>query len=423
MTSYIPRLIDVLLDELQPHLAATSIYGPKGVGKTETARRRCVSSLELDRTPDKQRLEADAGLLTSLPGPLLIDEWQRWPESWDLVRRAVDAGAEKGRFLITGSSAPRGATVHSGAGRIVGIHMRPMSLPERGVGEPTISLEDLLTGKAEIAGETDVSLGDYVEEIVRSGFPDIRNEPTARLRRVRLDTYLDNIVHREFAEQGYPVRRPESLRAWLTAYAAAASSTAKYSEILDAATPNLGEKPDKHTTVKYRDALSGLWQLDPTPAWLPTTNHLLRLNQAAKHQLADPALVARLLDLDADALMTGRQSSAALNTGTVLGSLFESLVTLNVQVFAPNCEARVHHMRDRDGRHEIDLIITGRGGRVLALEVKLTTSPSDRDVRNLLWLKSKLGDGLTDMAVITTGQHAFRRKDGVAVIPAALLGP
>lgn len=423
MTRYKERVIDALLDELQPHLAATSIYGPKGVGKTETARRRCRSSLELDLSRDRQRLEADPGLLDSLPGPVLVDEWQRTPESWDFIRRAVDAGADKGRFLITGSSAPRGATVHSGAGRIVGMHMRPMTLLERGVGTPTVGLGDLLRGRAEITGETDAVLGDYVEEIVRSGFPDIRTEPTARLRRARLDTYIDNIVHREFAEQGYPVRRPESLRAWLMAYAAATSSTAKYSEILDAATPNLGEKPSKETTIRYRDALSGLWQLDPTPAWLPTGNHLDRLSRASKHQLADPALAARLLDLDVDSLMAGRQGSVALGANTVLGALFESLVTLCVQVFAPLSEARVHHLRDRDGRHEVDLIVTGLGGKVLALEVKLAATPTDRDCRHLLWLKDRMGADLADMVVITTGRHAYRRRDGVAVIPAALLGP
>jgi predicted AAA+ superfamily ATPase len=298
-----------------------------------------------------------------------------------------------------------------------------MTLVERGVGEPTVSLAELLKGGVEIGGETDLVLGDYVEEIVRSGFPDIRSEPTARLRRARLDTYIDNIVHREFAEQGYPVRRPESLRAWLAAYAAAVSSTAKYSEILDAATPNLGEKPSKDTTVKYRDALAGLWLLDPTPAWMPTSNSLQRLGQASKHQLADPALAARLLDLDADSLMAGRQGSVKRSNGTMLGALFESLVTLNIQAFAPNSEARVHHMRDRDGRHEVDLVVTGLGGRVIAIETKLTATPTDKDVRHLLWLKEQIGDDLTEMVIVTTGQHAYRRRDGVAVVPAALQGP
>ncbi|GMA23050.1 ATPase AAA [Luteimicrobium album] len=423
MSPYAPRVVDELLDELQPHLPATSIYGPKGVGKTETARRRATSVLALDEPADAERLRAAPQLLRDLPGPLLVDEWQRWPSSWDLIRRAVDDGAAPGRFLVTGSSAPRGVAVHSGAGRIVGIRMRPMSLSERGVEIPTVSLGAMLAGTATIDGETDVALAGYVEEITASGFPGIRGAATARLRRFALDTYIDNIVQREFPEAGYPVRRPESLRAWLAAYAAASSTTAKYSEILDAATPNQGEKPTKVTTLTYRDALSGLWLLDPTPAWMPVSNHLSRLGQAAKHQLADPALAARLLNLDADALLAGQQGSPAIDHRTILGALFESLITLEAQVFAQGAEARVHHLRDRDGRHEVDLVIEGRGGRVVALEVKLAAVPTDKDARHLLWLKERLGPQLVDMAVICTGRHAYRRRDGVAVVPAALLGP
>jgi len=421
--TYARRILDDLLDEVQPQLRATSIYGAKGVGKTALARRRARSVVELDQEADLQRLRADPALIVNLPGPLLIDEWQRWPESWDRVRRAVDDGAERGRYLLTGSSAPRGATVHSGAGRIVGFRLRPMSLSERGFETPTVSLAGLLTGSAEIGGVTERVLGDYVEEIVASGFPGVRDEPTARLRRLALDAYIDNIVQKEFPEAGYPVRRPQALRAWLAAYAAAVSSLAKYTEILDAATPNESDKPTKATTLTYRDVLSGLWLLDPTPAWLPGDNVLTRLGQAAKHQLADPALVTRLLNLDAAALMAGRDVGRAVGGGTMLGRLFESLVTLGVQAAAVPAEARVYHLRDRDGRHEVDLIVEGLGGAVVGLEVKLAATPDDHDVRSLLWLKQRLGDRLADMAVVTTGRHAYRRRDGVAVIPAALLGP
>ncbi len=156
---------------------------------------------------------------------------------------------------------------------------------------------------------------------------------------------------------------------------------------------------------------------------MPTSNHLARLGQASKHQLADPALAARLLNLDANGLMTGRGDTAAIDHSGILGALFESLVTLDVQVYAQNAEARVHHLRDRDGRHEVDLIVEGMGNRVVALEVKLTATPDDHDVRQLLWLRDQVGDTLADIAVITTGKYAYRRQDGVAVIPAALLGP
>lgn len=420
---YSRRIIDDLLDEVQPSLRAISIYGPKGAGKTATAERRAQTVLALDQDDDRQRLLADPDLIQSLPGPLLIDEWQRWPEVWDRVRRAVDEGSPRGRFLLTGSSAPRGTTIHSGAGRIIDLRLRPMSLPERAFETPTVSLAAMLAGSPDIHGETRRVLADYVDEIVASGLPGVRSEPTERLRRLALDSYIDNIVQKELPEAGFIARRPEALSAWLAAYAAASSSTASYSVILDAATPNQGDKPSKITTLTYRDALSGLWLLDPTPAWLPADNPLARLSQAAKHQLADPALSARLLNLDAAALISGRDSRRSVRGGSMLGPLFESLVTLNVQVFAGASEARVFHFRDHGGRHEVDLIVEGLGGVLVAIEVKLTATPDDDDVRHLHWLKAMFGDQIADIAIVTTGRYAYRRPDGVAVIPAALLGP
>jgi len=422
-SDYQRRVLDDVLDDLQPHLKATSIFGPKGVGKTATAARRAKTIIKLDDEFERLRLSADPSLLNTLPGPVLIDEWQRWPESWDQIRRAVDDFGERGRFLITGSSAPRGATTHSGAGRITGFRLRPMSLFERGVTEPTVSLGGLLSGEAEISGETNFRLDDYAYEITASGFPGIRTEPTERLRKVALDAYLQNVVQREFTEQGYSVRKPEMLQAWLAAYAAASSTTAKYVEILDAATPNEADKPSSKTTVAYRDALSALWLLDPTPAWIPTNNPLKRLGQASKHQLADPALSARLLGLDSNALLAGAAGPDGVNPGPLLGALFESLATLDMQVYAGQSDAQVSHYRDQDGRREIDLIVTGENNSTVAFEVKLSAKPTDADVRHLLWLREQLGDRLTDAAVITTGPYAYRRKDGIAVIPLALLGP
>ncbi|MCL1838379.1 MAG: ATP-binding protein, partial [Propionibacteriaceae bacterium] len=388
---YRRRVVDTTLDEVQPDLAAVSLYGPKGVGKTATAQRRAASSLRLDLTDDVERLLADPGLLRTLPAPLLIDEWQRVPQVWDWIRREVDATSAAGRFLITGSSAPRGAAIHSGAGRIVGFRVRPLSLAEREGARPSVSLSKMLSGNASIEGETDVVLENYVTEIVGSGFPGIRNSSSERVQRALLDTYIDNVVQREFAEQGFPVRKPETLRAWLAGYAAATASTAKYVEILDAATSNQSDKPAKTTTMIYRQALEGLWLLDPTPAWLPRASFLAQLGQAAKHHLADTALAARLLNLDAASLMGGHYNQTSLGRGTILGMLFESLADLSVKVYAQAAEASVYHLRDRNGRHEIDLIVEGLGGRVVAFEVKLAATLPSGSGENLHWLKRVLG--------------------------------
>ncbi|MFB7876876.1 ATP-binding protein [Nocardia sp. NPDC056064] len=422
MVDYRERIIDPILDELQPHLRALAIFGPKGVGKTATALQRSANTFDLSQPAQRELIQADPSILTSVAGPVLVDEWQRLPEVWDHIRRAVDAGSPPGHFIIAGSSAPRGAVVHSGAGRIVPMRMRPLTIAERGIETSTVRLSELLDGASTIHGSTEVRLADYVEEITASGFPAIRPLPR-RVRRVELDAYLDNVVQREFPEQGYPVRKPEVLRAWLAAYAAATSSTAAYSKILDAATPGLPSKPAKETTLAYRDALASLWLLDAVPAWIPSRNHLDRLGQAPKHQLADPALAARLLGLDDKALLRAEQGGRRLREGTVLGALFEHLVTMSVQTYAQAAEANVGHLRTRNGDHEIDIVVQRPDGRVLPIEVKLADRVTDVDVKHLHWLRQHIGDDVIDAAVVYAGEHAYRRPDGIAVVPLALLGP
>ncbi len=143
---YQPRILDRELDELLTGAAAVEIVGPRAVGKTETARRRASTIFELDHEPTRAVLAAAPDRLVTSPPPILIDEWQRMPMSWDLVRRAVDRDRTPGQFLLTGSAAPREVPTHPGAGRIVSVRMRPMTLVERGVGEPSVSLAALLSG-------------------------------------------------------------------------------------------------------------------------------------------------------------------------------------------------------------------------------------------------------------------------------------
>jgi hypothetical protein len=355
---------------------------------------------------------------------VLVDEWQRYPVVWDLVRRSVDRDSRPNRFLLTGSAAPVEVPTHSGAGRIVRVRMRPMSLAERVPDPGAVSLRDLLSGaKPRPDGVSDMSVPDYTEEILRSGFPAIRNLP-ARARRAQLDGYLARIVEHDFPEQGHFVRRPATLRAWLTAYAAATATTASYNTILAAATPGDGDKPAKTTTIAYRDVLTQIWLLDPVPGWVPFRNQFTRLAQSPKHHLADPALAARLLGASTRSLLVGDSSGPAIpRNGTVLGALFESLVALNMRVYAQAAEASVYHLRTRNGDHEVDFIAERDDHRVVAFEVKLSNVVHDSDVTHLRWLHREIGDDLIDAAVIYSGYQAYRRADGIAVIPAALLGP
>lgn len=421
--TYLPRLIDRDLDELLPALPAIALDGPKGVGKTETSIRRARSVVRLDDPDAALVARSDPSRAVGAPPPVLLDEWQHVPAVWDAVRRAVDAGAPGGSFLLTGSAGPaQQAPVHSGAGRIASLRMRPMALIERLAPQyPTVSLRAMLEGEAVIEGRSDLRLADYVEEIVRSGFPAIRRL-SGRARRVQLDGYLTRALDRDLKEAaGASVRRPASLRAWLTAYAAATSTTASYEAIRAAATPGETDPPTKVTTMRYRDWLSSMWLLDPIPSWRPPGSALRRLIAAPKHHLADPALAARLLDVGVDELLDGQGRTVAEH-GPLVGALFESLCALSVRVIAQSLDAHVAHLRTQRGEREVDLIIEGSGGRKVGFEVKLTATVDAADVKNLLWLRSALGDQVKDLAVLTTGSQAYRRPDGVAVIPLALLG-
>jgi predicted AAA+ superfamily ATPase len=187
--------------------------------------------------------------------------------------------------------------------------------------------------------------------------------------------------------------------------------------------------PSRKTITEFRDTLERLWLLDPVPAWQLGVPRLNQLGSAPKHHLADPALAATLLGANATNLLRASGPGDAepglrnLHHGPLLGALFESLVTLSVRTLADTLGLEVSHLRTHRGQREIDLVIHSADGRAIACEVKLSPDVDDHDVRHLHWLRNEMGDLLIDRIVVTTGTYAYRRPDGVAVIPLALLGP
>ncbi|MDQ1250565.1 MAG: uncharacterized protein QG597_4944 [Actinomycetota bacterium] len=424
MDRYRRRVIDTQLDELSPVLSAILLDGPKGVGKTATALQRANSVRRLDRPAERAIAEADPDAVAEGDPPVLLDEWQRAPAVWDAVKRAVDDDGTGGRFLLTGSAPPIGTLTHSGAGRITTLRMRPMTLPERGQSEPSVSLSALLTDPyTRVSGRSSMRLGEYVDAILASGFPGFLDHPGGAAS-VELDGYIDRIVERDVPEAGLSVRRPATLRAWLAAYAATTATTTQWEKIRNAATPGQQQKPARSTVAPYLDVLSNLRIIDELPAWAPTNNHLRQLGLAAKHHLADPALAARLVGVGRAQLIAGLpEEKWVTRDGPFLGALFESLTALSVRVFAQACQARTSHLRTRDGRSEVDLIVEAVGNGIAAIEVKLSDTVTSADVRHLQWLRQRLGDRVVNSVVINTGPRAYRRTDGIAVVPLALLGP
>ncbi|NLE98618.1 MAG: ATP-binding protein [Propionibacterium sp.] len=424
---YIPRIVDEQLAEYLQGTRAVSIEGPRAVGKTATASRVAKSKVRLDDPATAAILGADrAGYLRSLDPPALIDEWQLDPPVWDTVRRLVDDEPRPGRFILTGSADLGDARLHPGAARFLRLRMRPLSFAERQLDEPTVSLAALWDGERDIGGHTPVTLRDYAEEIVASGFPAVRTEP-ASLRLDVIADYLEYAIAHDVPELGGLHRQPAAVRAWLRPYAAATSSTASLTSIAGAASRE--QLPSKATIAAFRDVLARLWLLDELPAWSPAGTRLTQVMQSPKHHLADPAFAASLLGTDADGLVLASGSGDVdaglrkLRDGPMFGALFESLVTLSLRVYATALRLEVRHLRTHRGDREIDLILQGRDGRIIAVEVKLAPTADDRDVRHLHWLQGRLGDQLIDRIVVSTGTTAYRRRDGVAVVPLALLGP
>ncbi|MCU1614658.1 MAG: ATP-binding protein [Frankiales bacterium] len=265
-----------------------------------------------------------------------------------------------------------------------------------------------------------MELPDYVHEIVGSGFPQARVMPD-RPRQVWLDNYINRLVTHDFSEQGQPVRQPETLLGWLRGYARATATSTTWAKISASVEPGESNPPAASTALRYRDILSSLYILDQVEAWSPSRRVIARAATAPKHFLVDPALSVRLLGLNETRLMSAGQGTVNDGDRTRLGVFFEALVALSLKTYAAANDASLSHFRDRDGVREIDFVIHKGDSTAVAVEVKLKATVSDDDVRHLLWLRDALPDQVVDMVVITTGPYAYRRPDGVAVVPLALL--
>jgi len=406
-----------------PYIKAISIEGAKGVGKTRTAEQHANTIYRMDQRGVRESIEAEFELLHEGPFPTLVDEWQYLPEVWDSVRRMVDGGMPPGSIIMTGSRQSNNLSLHSGAGRIVSHRMRPLSLAERYPHTEKLTLKNCFADKTpdQFQLTSTVTFSDYMQEIVKTGFPDINAAPDF-IRDNLIDSYIDSIATREFKAQGITLRQPEALIRWMRAYAAATGTTTSYNKILDAATPGESDKPSRKTTIAYREALSSLWLLDDLPYWGEGEGFFGRLKQTSKHYLADPGLEARLLGLRAQDLIRGEgETIHDSEYGSIAGRLFESLCVLSVRAYASQIGARTYFMRNAKGTREIDLVIE-KDRKLVIAEIKLGISVSNNDVRHLNWFEDKLGSRVKEKIILTTGNRAYRRKDGVLVVPAVLFG-
>ena len=421
---YEKRLIDSILKEYVDELPAILLEGAKAVGKTETCKQLASTEYRMDNAAQRELLQNNPEIILQNSKPVLIDEWQLAPSLWSYVRHAVDDGLPNGSVLFTGSSIRVNSRIHSGAGRIIRLKLRPYSIEERNLSDSYIRIEDLFNfdSKATVNGETDKTLVDYLDEIYRSGFPGIRNK-SERIRKVLLKSYVTNIAEHEFEENGFKILNPHSLLAWMRIYAASIGTETKQSTLINAATAS-DAIPSAPTVSKYREALEILDITDEVQPFLPMGKIYGNLAKGTKHFMLDPAIALSLLGVEKDELIDYQVPKYVSKFHqTLTGQLIESFVYQSLVVYADVNDAQLSYYRNSRGTREIDFILQ-KGHRLILFEVKTNPDVKDSYVRHLNWFEDEIGDEFkVTKVLLNTGRYAYtRQEDHVHVIPLALLG-
>ena len=406
-----------MLSDALKGVGAVVLEGPKACGKTETARQQAASEVRLDvDRADRLAAETAPELVLNKPAPMLIDEWQIVPSLWNHVRRQVDDRGRPGQFILTGSATPNDdARRHSGAGRFAVIQMRTMSMTECGKSDATVSLRQLLDGGFQQTSGKEFSITEIAEIISVGGWPGWIGAPTEAVLRGMRD-YLRQISHVDVPLVAGRRRNPEKVMAVLRSIARNTATEAAMTT-LAADTQEHGASVDRDTARDYIAALQHLWILEPQPAWSPSMRSRVHLRSAPKWHLADTSLAVAAL----------RASPAKLlQDFETLGLLFESLVVHELRVLSAPLDGVVYHYRDNKGL-EVDAIVDCQEGRWGAFEVKLGSARLDAAAENLLSLATKIDTTTMGkpsvLGIITSDGPAYRRADGVLVIPVGSFGP
>ncbi len=415
---YRERMVDAELTALLRATGAVLVEGPRGCGKTVTARQASRSEVLLD-VDDEARATATVAPNLILPGrrPRLIDEWQLVPAIWNHVRRAVDASPDQpGQFILTGSAVPADDhTRHTGAMRFSRLRMRPMSLFETGHSTGDISLAALLEGAPVSATEPGLTIEMLAERIAVGGWPGQLRRPVADALST-LRSYVDEVCRADIARLDGIRRDPEGVSRVLRSLARHVATQASARSI--AADVGGADGPmDHHTVLDYVSALTRLMVVEDLPAWAPALRSRSSLRSAVTRHFVDPSLAVAALDTRPERLLQDVKT---------LGFLFESLVIRDLRVYAQANDSRVFHFRDATGL-EADAIVEARDGRWMAFEVKLGQAAVDGAAANLLRLAQRIDptvNGAPAALVIVTGWgYGYRRPDGVIVVPIGALRP
>lgn len=408
MPPYCPRLLDETIDQLLKELPALFIAGPRAAGKTTTAARHARTVIRLDREAEAAAFRADPdSALRGLPEPVLLDEWQVVPGVLGAVKRAVDARPDPGRFLVTGSvRAEMDGALWPGTGRLTRLPMYGMTLREQTGTLPGVPFLDRVDRGAALNPAPDTpDLRGYIDLLLRGGFP----EPALRLgdaARVRwLDSYLEHLLTRD-ADQVDAGRDPVRLRRYVEAYALNTAGAVADRTLFDLAGIN------RKTAMAYERLLTNLFIAEAMPAW--TSSRVKRLVLGAKRYIVDPALVGAILRVDTNGVM--RQ-------GDLIGRLLDTFVVsqLRAELSVTAARPRLYHVRQQQGRFEIDVLAELGGGRLVGIEVKASSAPDARDARHLVAFRDRFAKDFVAGIVFHTGPRAYALDDRIIATPISAL--
>ena len=419
-TQYKPRVIDDMVRKYLSVFGAVCVEGPKWCGKTWTSSYHSNSEFLVgdpaNNFQNRSLAELAPAIVLDGDAPRLIDEWQEVPPLWDAVRYAVDQKSGKGQFILTGSSTPRRKGVlHSGAGRIGKLRMRPMSLYESGDSSGEVSLRNLCEGRPVSALTGEVDLRDLANFIVRGGWPgnlDAPIENASILPQAYLDAILDDDSQRVDGKK-YDVAK---MRLLLHSLARNESTTATKKKLLDDIKEADDRTIDAETVATYLDVFDRLFLLDNQMPFSTNIRSSVRVKQAEKRHFCDPSLACALLKATPDRL---------INDLETFGFLFEALVERDLKIYAESFGANVFHYQDYSGR-EIDAVVEMSDGKWCAFEIKLGANQIDKAAAGLVALRDSIAESggvAPSVLCVICGMSnaAYVRPDGVYVVPVTAL--
>lgn len=421
--NYKPRIIDAKVEEYLSAFGAVCIEGPKWCGKTWTSAQHSKSEIYIgdpaNNFQNRQLAELSPELVLTGEAPRLIDEWQEVPPLWDAVRYKVDQTAEKGQFILTGSATPNHKGVlHSGAGRIAKLRMRPMSLYESGDSSGQVSLEKLCHDEVTTAMTGEVDLTRLIELIIRGGWPGSLGLPLKQAMLLPAE-YLNAVIDDDVYRIDGIRRDTQKMRLLLRSLARNESTTVTNRTLMRDIKAVDDEDIDGETVSAYLDIFKRLFITDNQPPFAAGIRSSVRIKQAEKRHFSDPSLACALLRATPAGLIGDLET---------LGFLFEALCERDLRIYAESFDANLYHYQDYQNQ-EIDAVIELADGQWCAFEIKLGANQIDTAAENLLKIKRQIEEDTRGKppAVLCVlcgmSNAAYRRADGVFVVPITALKP